>query len=125
MPIGRRASSLTPSSVVRRAGRICEPIWAMRTAMSGSGFLVMMRMTVGLAIWTASMVVKPGVTTVLPGCRFRSSVALTSSAVRGAPSWNFTPCLSVNSHVVSLTFFHEVASPGWSWSEVSHRVSVS
>jgi hypothetical protein len=58
----------------------------MRTAMSGSGFLVRMRMTEGLKIWTASMVVKPGVTTVLPGTMLRSSVALTSSAVKGAPS---------------------------------------
>ena len=43
-------------------------------------------MTEGLTIWTASMVVKPGVTTVLPGTMLRSSVALTSSAVKGAPS---------------------------------------
>ena len=55
----------------------------------------------------------------------RSSVALTSSAVSGVPSWNFTPCRSVNSHVVSLTCFHDVASPGWSLSALSQRVSVS
>ena len=46
----------------------------------------------------------------------RSSVALTSSAVRGAPSWNRTPWRSVNYHVVSFTFFHEVASPSFSLS---------
>ncbi len=69
-------------------------------------------MTEGLTIWTASMVVKPGVTTVLPGTMLRSSVALTSSAVKGAPSWNLTPGRSVNSHVVSLTVFHDVANPG-------------
>jgi hypothetical protein len=31
----------------------------------------------------------------------------------------------VNSHVVSLTVFHDVAKAGWSWSDVSQRVSVS
>ena len=55
----------------------------------------------------------------------RSSVALTSSAVSGAPSWNLTPGRSVNSHVVSFTAFHAVARPGWSLSAVSQRVSVS
>ena len=29
-----------PSSVAKRAGRICAPIWAMRTGIRGSGFLV-------------------------------------------------------------------------------------
>jgi hypothetical protein len=56
---------------------------------------------------------------------FRSSVAFTSSAVSGAPSWNFTPWRSVKSHVVSFTCFHDVASPGWSLSDPSQRVSVS
>ena len=55
----------------------------MRTAMSGSGFLVRMRIVSGFTTCTASMVVKPGVTTVLPDCMLRSSVALTSSAVNG------------------------------------------
>ncbi len=114
-----------PSSVVSRAGRIWDPIWAMRTAMSGSGFLVRMRMVSGLTTCTASMVVKPGVTTVLPGCILRSNVALTSSAVKGLPSWNFTFGRKVNSHVVSLTVFQAVARPGVSWSAVSQRVSVS
>ena len=75
-----------------------------------------MRMVVGLTTWTASNVANPGCTTVLPGSMLRSSVALTSSAVRGAPSWNRTPWRSVNSHVVSLTFLQEVASPGCSLS---------
>jgi hypothetical protein len=44
----------------------------------------------------------------------RSMVKITSSAVSGVPSWNFTPGRSVNSHVVSLTFFHAVARPGTS-----------
>ena len=84
-----------------------------------------MRIVSGLTICTASIVVKPGVTTVLPTRMLRSSVALTSSAVNGAPSWNLSPGRSVNSQVVSLTVFQEVARPGWSWSAVSQRVSVS
>jgi hypothetical protein len=44
----------------------------------------------------------------------RSNVALTSSAVNGAPSWNLTPERSVNSQVVSLIVFQEIASPGLS-----------
>ena len=44
---------------------------------------------------------------------------------RGRWSWNFTPDRSVNSHVVSFSAFQEVASPGWSRSAVSHRVSES
>jgi len=125
VPTGRRASSFTPSSVVRRAGRICAPICARRTSSSGSGFFVTIRMVVGFATWTDSIVAKPACTTVLPGTRLRSSVALTSSAANGTPSWNFTPWRSVNSHVVSFTFFQATASPGSSRSEPSHRVSVS
>src|SRR5438132_715830 len=48
-------------------------------------------MVVGFATWTDSIVAKPACTTVLPGTRLRSSVALTSSAANGTPSWNFTP----------------------------------
>ena len=97
----------------------------MRTSSSGSGRFVLTRTVVGLTTCTASIVAKPGCTTVLPGCRLRSSVALTSSTVSGAPSWNFTPWRIVNSHVVSLTFFQDVASPGTRRSEASQRVSVS
>ncbi len=97
----------------------------MRTAIRGSGFLVTMRTVVGFTAVTDSMVANPAVTTVLPGTRFRSIVARTSSAVSGEPSWNFTPGRSVNSQVVSLSAFHEVARPGWSCSAVSHRVSES
>ncbi len=79
----------------------------------------------GSTIETEPIVVNPAFTTVLPGTMLRSSVALTSSAVIGVPSWNFTPCLSVKSHVMSLTCFHDVARPGWSLSVLSHRVSVS
>src|SRR5262249_30685104 len=96
----------------------------MRTGTRGSGFLVRMRRLCGLVTCTASMVVKPGVTTVLPGCMLRSSVAFTSSAVKGLPSWNFTPGRRTNSQVVSFTF-HEVARPGWSCNDVSQRGSVS
>src|SRR5207245_1231778 len=96
-----------------------------RTRSNGSGFLVTIRIVVGFTIWTASIVAKPGWTTVLPGWRLRSRVALTSSAVSGAPSWNLTPWRNVNSQVVSLTFFHEVARPGCRRSELSQRVSAS
>ena len=92
---------------------------------SGSGFLVTMRIVRGSTTCTASIVAKPGLHDRLAGDHLRSSVALTSSAVSGAPSWNFTPGRSVNSHVVSFTLFHDVASPGWSLSAVSQRVSVS
>jgi len=84
-----------------------------------------MRIVVGLTAWTDSIVANPGWTTVLPGWRLRSSVAFTSSAEKGEPSWNRTPWRSVNSHVVSLTLFHAVARPGPSRSAVSQRVSVS
>jgi hypothetical protein len=97
----------------------------MRTSSSGSGFFVLTRIVVGLTTWTDSIVANPGCTTVLPGWRFRSRVALTSSAVSGAPSWNLTPWRSVNSQVVSLTLFQEVASPGCSRKALSQRVSVS
>jgi hypothetical protein len=125
VPTGLRASSLAPSSVVKRAGTICDPICAMRTGSRGSGFLVMMRTTPGVGTCTASMVAKPAVTPVRPGIRLRSSVAFTSSAARGAPSWNFTPGRSVNSHVVSLTARHDVARAGWSARDPSQRVSES
>src|SRR5215831_1424629 len=39
-------------------------------------------------------------------------VAFTDAALNGSPLWNLTPCRSVNSHVVSLTTFHPVASMG-------------
>ena len=39
-------------------------------------------------------------------------VAFTDWALNGSPLWNFTPCLSVNSQVVSLTTFQPVASMG-------------
>ena len=97
----------------------------MRTAISGSGFLVMTRTVPGFTISTASMVANPEWTIVRPGIRLRSIVALMSSAVSGAPSWNFTPGRRANSHVVSFTLRHEVASPGTSLSPVSQRVSVS
>jgi hypothetical protein len=97
----------------------------MRTGSSGSGFLVTTRTRVGVTAWTDSMVVNPAVTTVFPGTRLRSSVARTSSAVSGAPSWNLMPGLRVNSQVVSFTAFQAVARPGWSCSAVSHRRSES
>ncbi len=97
----------------------------MRTGRSGSGFRVTTRTSVGLAACTDSMVVKPAVTTVFPGTRLRSMVARTSSAVSGEPSWNFTPGRRVNSQVMSLTAFQEVARPGCSCSAASHRVSES
>ena len=125
VPTGRRASSFRPSSVVRRAGRIWAPICAIRTRSSGSGFFVLIRIVDGFTTWTASIVANPGCTTVLPGWRLRSRVALTSSTVSGEPSWNFTPWRRVNSHVVSLTLFHEVASPGCRRNVLSQRVSVS
>ena len=97
----------------------------MRTGTRGSGFLVITRIVPGLTTSTASIVAKPECTIVRPGIVFRSIVALTSSAVSGAPSWNLTPGRSANSHVVSFTLFHEVARPGTSLSPVSQRVSVS
>jgi hypothetical protein len=45
--------------------------------------------------------------------------------VNGEPSWNLTFGRSVNSHVVSFTFFHDVASPGCNFRSLSQRVSVS
>ena len=39
-------------------------------------------------------------------------VAFTLWAVKGSPLWNFTPWRRVNSQVVSLTIFQEVASIG-------------
>src|SRR2546425_12726821 len=99
------------------------PIWAMRTGTSGSGFLVMIRSVVGFTAWTASSVAKPDCTTVLPGTMLRSYTALTSSAVSGEPSWNFTSGRSVTAHVVSLTAFHDAARARWGLSEGAHRVS--
>src|SRR5215831_19835007 len=48
----------------------------------------------------------------LPGSRTRSNEYFTSSAVIVEPSWNLTPRRSLNSHVVSLSAFHDVASEG-------------
>src|SRR5438477_8406650 len=48
----------------------------------------------------------------LPGSVTRSNENFTSSAVSGSPLWNFTPRRSLNSHVVSLSAFHEVARDG-------------
>ena len=42
----------------------------------------------------------------------RSAVKRTSSASKAEPSVNFTPLRSLNSQVVSLIAFHEVARPG-------------
>ena len=39
-------------------------------------------------------------------------VAFTDAALNGSPLWNLTPWRRVNSHVVSLTIFHPVASIG-------------
>jgi hypothetical protein len=97
----------------------------MRTGMSGSGFFVVIRRLVGPVASILSIVAKPAVTTVLPGARMRSYTALTSSAVNGVPSWNFTPERSVTSHTVSPAGFHAVASAGCSLRLVSQRVSVS
>jgi hypothetical protein len=36
----------------------------------------------------------------------------TSSAVKGAPSWNLTPLRSVKRSCVGVTKVHSVASPG-------------
>ena len=46
------------------------------------------------------------------GSSTRSNVALTSLAVNGVPSWNFTPWRSLTSHVVSSSAFHEIARLG-------------
>src|SRR3989441_1267555 len=48
----------------------------------------------------------------LPGSVTRSNENFTSSAVIVSPLWNFTPLRSLNSQVVSLSAFHEVASDG-------------
>src|SRR5881396_1696995 len=48
----------------------------------------------------------------LPGSVTRSIENFTSSAVSVSPLWNFTPLRSLNSQVVSLSAFHEVASDG-------------
>ena len=42
----------------------------------------------------------------------RFKVNLTSSAVKGEPSWNVTFSRSLNSHVKSSTGFQETARPG-------------
>jgi hypothetical protein len=97
----------------------------MRTGSSGSGFLVTTRTVAGFDRLTDSMVAKPAVTTGLA----RHQVPLDGGLARRprscAPSWNFTPGRSVNSQVVSLSAFQEVASPGCSCKAVSHRVSES
>ncbi len=46
------------------------------------------------------------------GSRTRSNVALTSRAVNGLPSWNFTFGRSLTSQVVSSRVFHETARLG-------------
>src|SRR5262245_5058311 len=48
----------------------------------------------------------------LPGSSTRSNENFTSSAVMVEPSWNLTPLRSLNSHVVSFSAFHDVASEG-------------
>ena len=48
----------------------------------------------------------------LPGSSTRSNEYFTSSAVMVEPSWNLTPLRSLNSHVVSLSAFHDRASEG-------------
>src|SRR5687768_2733464 len=55
----------------------------------------------------------------------RSMVKITSSAVKGVPSWNLTPFLSLNSQVVSSTSFHDSASAGRTLSLSSYSVSLS
>src|SRR5207249_10689547 len=106
-------------------GRREPAIRAMVTGASGSGFLLTIRGVVGSTAWTLSSVADPDCSTVLPGTMLRSYTALTSSVVSGEPSWNFTSGRSFTSHVVSLMGFHDVASPGWSLSAASQRVSVS
>ena len=49
---------------------------------------------------------------VLPGSSTRSKENVTSSAVIVSPLWNFTPLRSLNSQVVSLIAFHDVANAG-------------
>src|SRR6266851_9140826 len=47
------------------------------------------------------------------GSTTRSRVNLTASALNGVPSWNFTPCLSLNVYCfASGVTSHESASPG-------------
>src|SRR6516164_4834894 len=45
----------------------------------------------------------------------------TSSAVKGVPSWNLTPALSLKRHTVGLTCVHEVARHGWRLSCLSRQ----
>jgi hypothetical protein len=42
----------------------------------------------------------------------RLNVKMTSSAVKGVPSWNFTPWRSSKRHTVGLDWLHLVASAG-------------
>src|SRR5688572_21305457 len=55
----------------------------------------------------------------------RSMVKITSSAVKGVPSWNFTPWRSLNSQVVSSISLQEVANAGRTLSLSSYSVSLS
>src|SRR5512141_1154281 len=55
----------------------------------------------------------------------RSMVKITSSAVKGVPSWKVTPGRSLNSHVRLSTSFQEVASDGTTCSLSSYSTSLS
>ena len=55
----------------------------------------------------------------------RSMENTTSSAVKGVPSWNFTPFLRWKRQVVAFTCSHEVASAGTSLRLRSRAVSRS
>ena len=54
-----------------------------------------------------------------PGVRLRFHVKITSSAVKGEPSWNFTPLRSLKIHLVGSGFSQLSASSGVSFSSPS------
>jgi hypothetical protein len=62
-----------------------------------------------------------------PSERARSSENTTSSAVKSAPSWNFTPSRSLNTHTVGSSSFtyHSVARRGVSTPAGSRSIRVS
>ena len=59
------------------------------------------------------------------GVSARSAENTTSSAVRVAPSWNFTPSRSLNRQVLASGCDHDVASQGTIFHALSRQTSVS
>jgi hypothetical protein len=59
------------------------------------------------------------------GAMARLTENTTSSAVKGLPSWNFTPDRKLKRHTVGDTVVHETANSGASFQSLSRRMSAS